>query len=87
MVTPREQQLLERLADEGKPTKLTTEEIALARDLASIELVFIARDAGDAEPIYAVITPKGRKALCSARRASKEEAPSRVSGLISTQAP
>ncbi len=63
MLTPRETQLLEKLAAEGKPTQLLADEVKTARELASIELVFIARDAGDAKPIYAVITPKGRKAL------------------------
>ena len=50
-------------SNQSKPTRLLTDEIKVARELASIDLVFIARDAGDAELIYAVITPKGRKAL------------------------
>ena len=62
MLTPRERQLLEKLADEGKLTKLVTDEITIARELASVDLVFIARGA-DAASIFAVITPKGRHAL------------------------
>jgi hypothetical protein len=45
MLTPRELQLLERLAAEGKPTKLLPDEVAMARELATVELVFIARGA------------------------------------------
>jgi hypothetical protein len=63
MLMPRERQLLERLASEGKPTPLVADEIKTARELASVDLVFIAREAAEPEPIYAVITPKGGHAL------------------------
>jgi hypothetical protein len=37
-------------------------------------LVFIARDAGDL-PIYAVVTPKGRKALAQLAEPPKKKPP------------
>jgi ABC-type histidine transport system ATPase subunit len=75
MLTPRENQLLEKLADEGKPTKLVADEIKIARELASIDLVFIARDAEETEPIYAVTTPKGRKAPSQLADLTKKKPP------------
>jgi hypothetical protein len=54
----RERQLLERLAAEGKQTRLALGEIETAKLLEMSGLVFIARDTA-----YAVITPKGRHAL------------------------
>jgi hypothetical protein len=59
MLTPRERQLLERLADEGKPTKLEPDEVQTARELASVDLAFISRDTVGTDQIYAVVTPKG----------------------------
>ena len=75
MLTPRENQLLEKLADEGKPTKLVADEIRIARELVTLDLVFIARDAVDAEPIYAVITPKGRHVLQQVAEPTKKKPP------------
>jgi len=75
MLTPRERQLLDRLAAEGKPTKLDADELKTARELVTLDLVFIARDAVDAEPIYAVITPKGRHALQKLAEPSKKKPP------------
>jgi len=63
MLTPRERRLLEKLAAEGKPTELVAEEIKIARELVSVDLVCIARDTEAAKSVYAVITPKGRHAL------------------------
>ena len=62
MLTPRELQLLDKLALQGKPTKLAPDEVATARELATVDLVFIARGVDDAQP-FAVITPKGRHAI------------------------
>jgi hypothetical protein len=56
-MTEQERQLLERLAAEGKPTRLTTEEIEVAKSLETDRLLFVVRD------VYAVITPKGRHVL------------------------
>jgi hypothetical protein len=54
-----ERQLLERLAAEGKATKLYVQELPVAKDLVGAGLLFLV---GDVEP-YAVITPKGRRLL------------------------
>ncbi len=54
-----ERQLLERLAAEGKATKLYVEDLPVAKKLVSAGLLFLV---GAVEP-YAVITPKGRRLL------------------------
>jgi hypothetical protein len=56
-LTKRERKLLERLAAEGKPTRLTTDDLEVAKSLETDGLLFIVRD------VNAVITPKGRHAL------------------------
>jgi hypothetical protein len=75
MLTPRERQLLERLADEGKPTKLEPDEVQTARELASVDLAFISRDTVGTDQIYAVVTPKGRHALQKLTEPSKKKPP------------
>ncbi len=55
-LTDRERQLLERLAAEGKQTRLALAEIETAKLLEMAGLVFVVR-------YTAVITPKGRHAL------------------------
>ena len=55
----RERHLLERLAAEGKATKLYVEDLPTAKSLEGVGLLFLV---GAVEP-YAVITPKGRRLL------------------------
>ena len=55
----RERQLLERLAAEGKATKLYIEDLAVAEELVRAGLLFLV---GAGEPC-AIITPKGRRLL------------------------
>jgi hypothetical protein len=57
-LTDSERKLLDRLADEGKPTRLTTEETQTAESLERDGLLFVIRNTLDA-----IITPKGRHAL------------------------
>jgi len=57
-LTDRERQLLERLAGEGKATRLADEELLIARALEEVGLVFVIRGTLDA-----IITPKGRRML------------------------
>jgi len=75
MLAPREQLLLERLAIEGKATKLLPDEIATARELELRQLLFIAQDTQNAEGVYAVVTPKGRKALAELGQPTKKKPP------------
>jgi hypothetical protein len=55
-----EQQLLQRLASEGKATALSAEELPIASLLEADGLVLIVRNTTDA-----VITPQGRHKLAS----------------------
>ena len=55
-----ERQLLERLAAEGKPTRLTAEELQTAKSLETAGLLFQIKNTADA-----IITPKGRNLLAS----------------------
>ena len=57
-LTDSERQLLERLAGEGKATRLTLGELQVAKSLEADGLVFMIRNTLDA-----IITPKGRHAL------------------------
>ena len=57
-LTAREQQLLARLAEAGKPTELRAEDLILGKHLESSGLVCFVRDTA-----WAVITPKGRHAI------------------------
>jgi hypothetical protein len=65
-VTDQERQLLERLAAEGKPTRLVEEELQVAKSLEADGLVFLIRNTLDA-----VITPKGRHLLAGPARPPK----------------
>lgn len=58
-----ERQLLEKLAAEGKTTRLFAEDLPVAKALEVVGLLFLI---GQDEP-YAVITPKGRHVLAEAR--------------------
>ncbi len=57
-MTDQERQLLERLASEGKATRLSAEELQVAKSLEAEGRVFLIANTNDA-----VITPKGRNAL------------------------
>ena len=81
-LTDPERQLLERLAAEGKATRLYDEDVKVAKSLEGVGLLFLI---GEHEP-YAVITPKGRRLLAELeRKPSKPPKPplkhSRVAGL------
>jgi len=56
-----EQQLLERLAEAGKPSPLLSGELRIAASLERSDLLFIRRDVAYQEA--AIITPKGRRLL------------------------
>ena len=58
-LTEPERQLLERLAAEGKATRLYADDMPIAKSLEGVGLLFLI---GEVEP-YAVITPKGRRLL------------------------
>ena len=62
-VTDTERTLLDRLAAEGKPTRLTLGELQLAKSLEADGLLFMIRDTLDA-----IITPKGRRLLAELAR-------------------
>ena len=63
----RKRQLLERLAAEGKPTRLEDEELAVVRHLEADGLLFLVG-------LTAIVTP--RLAACSPRkRRSRSAAP------------
>ena len=66
----RERQLLDRLAAEGKPTRLVGEDLLIAKALEEAELVFVIRDTLDA-----IITPKGRRLLADLDRKPKPSKP------------
>ncbi len=55
-----ERELLERLADEGKPSRLAPGDMLIAKSLEIDGLLFMVRDTG-----CAVITPKGRHVLAA----------------------
>ncbi len=58
VLTERERKFLERLADEGKATRLTLAELEVAKSLEADGLVFMIGNTLDA-----IITPKGRHVL------------------------
>ena len=58
-LSDRERRLLEKLAAEGKATRLFAEDLPLAKSLEAADLLFLI---GQVDP-YAVITPKGRRLL------------------------
>jgi hypothetical protein len=55
-LTDDERQLLNRLAAEGKSTRLYEADVPVAKSLEGVGMLFLI---GEVEP-YAVITPKGR---------------------------
>jgi hypothetical protein len=63
-LTEPERQLLQRLAAEGKSTRLYEADVSLAKSLEGVRLLFLI---GETEP-YAVITPKGRRLLAETDR-------------------
>ena len=58
ILSPTERQLLEKLAEAGKPTELGQEELVLGKILEHRGLLFFLRNSA-----LAVILPKGRHAL------------------------
>ena len=66
VLTDSERQLLERLATEGKRTRLALGELQVAKSLEAEGLVFMIGDTLDA-----VITAKGRHVLYDPERAPK----------------
>ena len=63
-LTDPERQLLERLAAEGKATRLFESDVPVAKSLEGVGLLFLI---GEVEP-YAVITPGGRRLLAELAR-------------------
>jgi hypothetical protein len=70
IVTEPERQLLEMLAAEGKPTRLLSEDLQVAKSLESTGLIFMVRNTG-----CAIITPKGRRYLADLERKAKPTKP------------
>ncbi len=60
ILTIAERQLLERLADEGRATRLTLAELEVAKSLEADALVFMIGNTLDV-----IITPKGRHVLAA----------------------
>ncbi len=60
VLSKSERELLERLADEGKPSRLPPGDILIAKSLEIDGLLFMVRDTG-----CAVITSKGRHVLAA----------------------
>ena len=67
-LTDKERQLLDRLAAEGKATRLLDEELATAKDLEAQGLLFLAG-------LTAVVTPKARRLLADLDRKPKRNNP------------
>ncbi len=67
-LSERERQLLDRLAAEGKPTRLLGEELALVRQLEADGLVFLVG-------LRAIVTPKGRRLLAKEAKKPKRDTP------------
>ncbi len=67
-LSERERQLLDRLAAEGKPTRLLDEEPALVRQLEADGLVFLVG-------LRAIVTPKGRRLLAKDAKKPKRDTP------------
>ena len=70
MLSDSERQLLDRLAAEGKATRLTPSELEVAKSLEAAGLMFMIRNTFDA-----VITPKGRHTLAGLERSKKPGKP------------
>jgi hypothetical protein len=71
VLTDRERQLLERLANAGKATSLVGDDLELANALEADGFVFRVRDSSGTAAAHAVITPKGRRALAGPEPATK----------------
>ena len=67
-MTDQERQLLDRLADEGKPTRLAEGDLQVAKRLEGVGLVFLIPNT-----LNAVITPKGRHVLAGSSHAPKPD--------------
>jgi hypothetical protein len=70
-VTDHERQLLEKLAAEGKSTRLYDDDLQVAKSLRTSGLLFLI---GEDEP-YAVITPKGRRMLADGQKKPRAAKP------------
>jgi hypothetical protein len=69
-----ERHILEKLAAEGKSTRLFAEDVPIAKALETVGLLFLI---GQDEP-YAVITPKGRNLLAELRVPPAPKPPSNL---------
>ena len=67
-MTERERELLERLAAEGKPTRLFDEELGIARQLETDGLLFLVGTS-------AVVTPKARRVLAKEAKKPNRDTP------------
>ena len=78
VLTDSERHLLERLAAEGKRTRLALGELEVAKSLEADGLVFMIRNTLDG-----VITPKGRHVLAGIRNRHKARQKTlRLHGLV-----
>jgi hypothetical protein len=68
-VNERERQLLEKIATEGKATKIAHDELRVAKVLEGDGLLFLAGDES------AIITPKGRRLLAKEAKKPKRDTP------------
>jgi len=68
-VNERERQLLEKIAAEGKATKIGHDELRVAKVLEGDGLLFLAGDES------AIITPKGRRLLAKEAKKPKRDTP------------
>ena len=69
-MTDAKRQLLQRLADAGKPTTLSADELVLAQLLASEGLLFVIKNTADA-----IITARGRHMLAGIEIDGKPRTP------------
>jgi hypothetical protein len=67
----RERQLLEKLAAEGKATRLLAEDMQLAKWLGKDSFVFLVRATPDQGAASVIITPKGRHILANPEQPKK----------------
>jgi hypothetical protein len=70
MLSDSERQLLDRLAAEGKATRLTLSELEVAKSLEADGFIFMIRNTFDA-----IIMPKGRHTLAGLERSKKPGKP------------
>ena len=69
-VTDPERKLLDRLAAEGKATRLTLGELQVAKSLEADGLIFMIGNT-----LHAIIMPKGRHLLAELEREPKRNKP------------